>query len=96
MLFVIALGYEFIAKREGMGGGDIKLLAMIGAFLGWKSLIFILLFSSLTGAVIGIAAMVIHKQDTKYAIPFGPFLSAAAIAYIFFGQCYMNLFLMGY
>jgi len=40
--------------------------------------------------------MVIHKQDTKYAIPFGPFLSAAAIAYIFFGQCYMNLFLMGY
>ncbi|MBP9013805.1 MAG: prepilin peptidase [Smithella sp.] len=96
VLFVIALGYEFIAKREGMGGGDIKLLAMIGAFLGWKSLIFILLFSSLTGAVIGIAAMVIHKQDTKYAIPFGPFLSAAAIAYIFFGQCYMNLFLMGY
>ncbi|HPK21885.1 MAG TPA: prepilin peptidase [Smithella sp.] len=96
VLFVIALGYEFIAKREGMGGGDIKLLAMIGAFLGWKSLIFILLFSSLMGAVIGIAAMVIHKQDTKYAIPFGPFLSAAAIAYIFFGQCYMNLFLMGY
>jgi len=91
VLLAIAFVYELITKREGMGGGgDIKLLAMIGGFLGWKSLIFVLLFSSLAGAVVGIAAMIIHKQDTKYAIPFGPFLSAAAVAWIFWGDAFMR------
>jgi len=75
---------------EGMGGGDIKLLAMIGGFFGWQSLIFVLLFSSFTGAIIGITAMIIKKQDTKYAVPFGPFLSAAAVAYIFWGEAFMR------
>ena len=93
ILWSIAFFYEFIAKREGMGGGDIKLLAMIGGFLGWKSLIFILLFSSLFGAVIGISAMVVKGKDTKYAIPFGPFLSAAAVAYLFWGDGFMRVLL---
>ena len=96
VLFVIAFVYELITKREGMGGGDIKLLAMIGGFLGWKSLIFVLLFSSFSGALIGIAAMIIKKQDTKYAIPFGPFLSAAAIAYIFWGAGFMRFLILEY
>lgn len=96
VLFIIAFVYELITKREGMGGGDIKLLAMIGGFLGWKSLIFILLFSSLSGAVIGVAAMIIKKQDTKYAIPFGPFLSAAAVAYIFLGADFMRFIIWDY
>jgi leader peptidase (prepilin peptidase) / N-methyltransferase len=96
VLFGIALVYELISKREGMGGGDIKLLAMIGGFFGWKSIIFILLFSSFSGAIIGIAAMIINKQDMKYAVPFGPFLSAAAVAYIFWGDAFMRLFLIGY
>lgn len=96
VLFIIAFVYELITKREGMGGGDIKLLAMIGGFLGWKSLIFILLFSSLSGAVIGVAAMIIKKQDTKYAIPFGPFLSAAAVAYIFWGADFMRFIIWDY
>lgn len=90
VLLSIAFVYELITKREGMGGGDIKLLALIGGFLGWKSLIFVLLVSSLTGAIIGIAAMIIKKQDTKYAVPFGPFLSAAAIAWIFWGDAFMR------
>jgi len=96
MLFAIAYIYQLITKREGMGGGDIKLLAMIGGFLGWKSLIFILLFSSFSGAIIGIAAMVIQKQDMKYAIPFGPFLSAAAVAYFFWGDAFMRVLILGY
>jgi leader peptidase (prepilin peptidase) / N-methyltransferase len=96
VLFAIAFIYELLTKREGMGGGDIKLLAMIGGFLGWKSLIFILLASSLSGAVIGIAAMIIKKQDTKYAVPFGPFLSAAAIAYLFWGNEFMRFLLFRY
>jgi leader peptidase (prepilin peptidase)/N-methyltransferase len=96
MLFVIALVYELITKREGMGGGDIKLLAMIGGFLGWKSLMFVLLFSSFSGAIVGIAAMIINKQDMKYAVPFGPFLSAAAVAYLFWGDAFMRLLIAGY
>jgi leader peptidase (prepilin peptidase) / N-methyltransferase len=96
VLFTIALVYELITKREGMGGGDIKLLAMIGGFLGWKSLMFILLFSSFSGAIVGITAMIINKQDMKYAVPFGPFLSAAAVAYIFWGEAFMRLLVTGY
>ncbi len=95
VLFLIALGYEVITKREGMGGGDIKLLAMIGGFLGWKSLIFVLLFSSLLGAVIGVALMLIKKEDMKYAVPFGPFLSAAAVAYLFWGDAFMQFLIFG-
>lgn len=95
VLFAIALGYEVITKREGMGGGDIKLLALIGGFLGWKSLIFVLLFSSLLGAVIGIALVLIKKEDMKYAVPFGPFLSAAAVAYLFWGDAFMQFLIFG-
>jgi leader peptidase (prepilin peptidase)/N-methyltransferase len=96
ILFTIAFVYELISKREGMGGGDIKLLAMIGGFFGWKSLMFILLFSSFSGAIVGITAMIIKKQDMKYAVPFGPFLSAAAVAYLFWGDTFMRLLVMGY
>jgi leader peptidase (prepilin peptidase)/N-methyltransferase len=93
VLFAIAFGYELITKREGMGGGDIKLLAMIGGFFGWKSLIFILLVSSFVGAIIGISVILFKGQDMKYALPFGPFLSIAAVAYIFWGTHFLN-FLM--
>lgn len=96
VLFAIAFVYEAITKREGMGGGDIKLLAMIGGFFGWKSLIFIILFSSFAGALVGMTAMIIKKQDLKYAVPFGPFLAAAAIAYIYWGEAFMRLVLMRY
>jgi leader peptidase (prepilin peptidase)/N-methyltransferase len=96
ILFTIAFVYELISKREGMGGGDIKLLAMIGGFFGWKSLMFILLFSSFSGAIVGITAMIIKKHDMKYAVPFGPFLSAAAVAYLFWGDTFMRLLVMGY
>ena len=96
IFFTIAFVYELITKREGMGGGDIKLLAMIGGFFGWKSLIFVLLFSSFSGAIIGITAMLIKKQDMKYAVPFGPFLAAAAVAYLFWGDAFMRLLFLRY
>lgn len=96
LLFAIAFVYEWIAKREGMGGGDIKLLAMIGGFLGWKSLIFVLLFSSFAGALVGIAVMIVKKQDMKYAVPFGPFLSAAAVTYLFWGDAFMRFLFIRY
>ena len=86
VLFVIAYGYQLIAKREGMGGGDIKLLAMIGAFIGFKGVIFSLVGGSLIGTLVGIPLMVIKKENTKYAIPFGPFLSLSAVLYLFIGD----------
>ncbi len=95
-LFAIAFIYEIITKREGMGGGDIKLLAMLGAFLGWKSLFFILFVSSLLGAVVGVSAMIIKGQDMKYAVPFGPFLSIAAVAYLFVGADMMKFLFFHY
>jgi leader peptidase (prepilin peptidase)/N-methyltransferase len=95
-LFLISFGYRLFTKRDGMGMGDVKLLAMLGAFLGWKSLIFILFFSSLSGSLIGIAIMVKEKGNMKYAIPYGPFLSAAAIAYLFWGTKAVELLFRGY
>ena len=94
-LLLVAYGYQLIAKKEGMGGGDIKLLAMMGAFLGWKAVPFIIFASSLVGSVIGITLMLVQKKDSKLAIPFGPFLAFGAILYIFFGRqlihWYMNI-----
>lgn len=86
ILLVIAVAYYVVAKNEGMGGGDIKLLAMIGAFLGWKAVIMTLLIASFSGSAIGLALMLRYGKGSKYAIPFGPFLAAGALAYLFFGR----------
>jgi len=85
-LLLIAWGYEKLTGKEGMGGGDIKLLAMMGAFLGWRSVPFIIFAASLVGSVIGIATMLIKKSDGKLAIPFGPFLAFGAMLYVFYGR----------
>ncbi|WP_243371431.1 A24 family peptidase [Geotalea sp. SG265] len=85
-LLIIAYGYQFLTKKEGMGGGDIKLLAMMGAFLGWRSIPFIIFIASLVGSVVGITLMLAQKKDSKLAIPFGPFLAFAAILYVFYGR----------
>jgi leader peptidase (prepilin peptidase)/N-methyltransferase len=86
VLYAIALLYYLWKKQEGMGGGDIKLLAMIGAFLGWQALPFVIFASSLLGATIGIIAMIQQGKGGKTRIPFGPFLSLAALAYLFFAE----------
>jgi leader peptidase (prepilin peptidase)/N-methyltransferase len=75
-----------------MGGGDVNLLAMLGAFLGWKSLLFILLVSSLLGAAVGVVLILGKGKDMRYAVPFGPFLCAAAVAYLFFGDTLISFF----
>ncbi len=94
-LYLVAVGYEALTKREGMGGGDVKLLAMIGAWLGWKAILFTLFLASLSGTLIGGGAMLLQKQGRHYAIPFGPFLAFGALAYVFFGpqliDWYLNL-----
>lgn len=96
-LYLIGLAYLTLTKREGMGGGDIKLLAMIGAFLGWRAMPFTILVSAFLGLVVGITAMIKTGKDAKMAIPFGPFLSIGAILYLFCGesmtQWYLRLLL---
>jgi len=94
-LLLVAYGYQFLTGKEGMGGGDVKLLAMMGAFLGWKAVPFIIFASSLVGSVIGGTVMLLQKKDAKLAIPFGPFLAFGAVLYIFYGReiifWYLNL-----
>jgi leader peptidase (prepilin peptidase)/N-methyltransferase len=85
LLLFIAVGYKWITGREGMGGGDIKLLAMMGAWLGWKAIPFIILASSLIGIVVGGGAGLLLKKSLRAKIPFGPFLAIASLIYIFFG-----------
>jgi len=86
ILYAIALLYFLWRKVDGMGGGDIKLLAMIGAFLGWQSLPFVIFASSLSGTVVGLLAMIKQKKGGQTRIPFGPFLSIAALTYLFFQE----------
>jgi leader peptidase (prepilin peptidase)/N-methyltransferase len=83
-LFLVATFYQWLFKKEGMGGGDVKLLAMIGAFLGWKAVILTIFLSSLIGSITGIMMMILKGKDFKYAIPFGPFLSLGAVAALFY------------
>ena len=85
LLFSIAWGYYLITRKEGMGGGDIKLLAMIGAFMGWQGVCFTIFIASVTGTIAGALLMLFAQKDLKFALPFGPFLSIGAIAYLFLG-----------
>jgi leader peptidase (prepilin peptidase)/N-methyltransferase len=92
-LFLVATVYQWLFKREGMGGGDVKLLAMIGAFLGWKAVILTILLSSLIGSITGILIMVMKGKDFKYAIPFGPFLSLGAVISMWYGENLISWYL---
>ena len=84
IFYAIAAGYYLLTKRVGMGGGDIKLLAMIGAFLGWQALPFVIFCSALLGSLAGIGAMLKQRKGGKTIIPYGPFLAAASFIYLFF------------
>lgn len=94
-LLAIAVGYQLLTGKDGMGGGDIKLLAMIGAFIGWQGVLFTIMASSFTGTVVGILAMLRAGKGMKMALPFGPFLATGAILYLFYGSriisWYLNL-----
>ncbi len=85
ILYAIAWTYYLITGKEGMGGGDIKLLAMIGAFVGWKGVLVVIFIASATGALAGTLLMIMAHKNLKYAVPFGPFLSIGAMLYVFKG-----------
>ena len=79
VLWLIGEAYYRYAGQEGMGGGDVKMLAMIGAFLGWKLVLLTLVLSSLAGSLAGVAVIVGRRGDMKYALPYGTCLSLAAL-----------------
>lgn len=95
ILLLVAWLYELLTGAEGMGGGDVKLLAMIGAFLGWPAIPLTLFFASLSGSVIGIFLMARTGAGGKYALPFAPFLCLGALVHLFFGTAVVQFYLPG-
>jgi len=84
ILLFVAYTYYWFRKQEGIGGGDIKLLAWIGAVLGWQSVVFVLMVASFLGTFVGFFLILCDKRfHFKTAIPFGPYLAIAALFYIF-------------
>lgn len=92
-LLATAWIYEKITGVEGMGGGDIKLLAMIGAFLGWPSIPITIFLASLVGSLVGLACMLLTGAGRKLALPFAPFLCSGALLFIFFGEDLIRYYL---
>jgi leader peptidase (prepilin peptidase)/N-methyltransferase len=95
-LWSVFWAYKLATGKEGMGYGDFKLLAAIGAWLGWKMLPLVILLSSAVGAVVGITLIVLVKHAREKPIPFGPYLAAAGLIALFWGEQinrrYLDLF----
>ncbi len=98
LLWAVAEGYFRLRGREGMGLGDVKMMAMVGAFLGLQRTLLTILAGSLLGSVIGGAFILLSKREGGYELPFGTFLGAAALLVVFFGTpaltWYRSLFAM--
>jgi leader peptidase (prepilin peptidase)/N-methyltransferase len=86
ILYLVAWAYRVIRHQDGMGGGDIKLLAMIGAFIGWAGVVFTLFAASVAGALVGVAVMLKTRQGMEARVPFGPFLALGALGYVLGGE----------
>ncbi len=93
VLYAIAWAYYAVRKEEGLGMGDVKMLGMIGAFLGWQSVLLTLVLSSLSGALIGLAMISVQRGSMKYALPFGTFLAIGALVAMLGGQPIIDWYL---
>ena len=85
-LWTVFHAYRLIRGKEGMGAGDFKLLAALGAWMGWQAIPSIILLSSAVGALVGIALIVFRQHDREVPIPFGPYLAGGGVAALFFGE----------
>ena len=93
VLWMVYWLFKLLTGREGMGYGDFKLLAALGAWFGWQALPMLLLVSSVVGAVVGIGILVVQKKGRNTAIAFGPYLAIAGLITLFFGPQLRNTFL---
>ena len=81
---------ELVIPREAMGRGDLKFLAAIGAFLGWRAVLFSLFAGSLLGSIVGLITLVVGRRVWSAKLPFGPYLAFGALGWMFFGQVFLN------
>jgi len=86
LFLLIAVLSVSILQREGMGGGDIKLIAMIGAFLGWHAVLVTIFLGAVLGALVGTVLMLVRRQGRKEPVPFGPFLALGALLTMVWGD----------
>jgi len=94
-LYVVALLGDWLFKKESMGGGDIKMAAMLGAFLGWQKILFVFISSAVIGLVVSVAVMAFSSKLRKSRmVPFGPFLALAAMLAILYGDTLINYYLV--
>jgi leader peptidase (prepilin peptidase) / N-methyltransferase len=93
VLYTIATGYYLLRREEGMGMGDVKMLAMIGAFLGWKAVLLTLVLSSFAGAIVGVGLLAFSRGGMRYALPFGTFLALGALVAMLAGDSILNWYL---
>ncbi len=95
ILWSVYQAFKLLTGKEGMGYGDFKLLAALGAWVGWQHLLTVVLLSSLVGALVGITLMLLRGRDHRVPLPFGPFLAAAGMGVLLWGetlvQAYLNL-----
>ena len=91
-LWIVFMLFKVVTGKEGMGYGDFKLLAMLGAWLGWKPLYVVILTSSLVGATVGIAMIALGKTERSTQIPFGPYLAAAGWITLIWGNELMRFY----
>ena len=96
ILLLIAVAGSYLFKREAMGGGDIKLAAMVGAFLGWQLTLLSLFLGFFFGAFIGVIVLFKNKgkNEKSDSIPFGPFIALGSVISLFFGQAILNWYFM--
>ncbi len=92
-LYAIAEIYYRVRHEEGLGMGDVKMLGMIGAFLGWKLVLLTLVISSFLGSIIGVFVLVSRKESLKYAMPFGTFLAVGAVVASVVGDAILDWYL---
>ena len=91
-LWSVFILFKLLTGKEGMGHGDFKLLAVLGAWLGWKPLLVVILTSSIVGALIGISMIVLKITERGTQIPFGPYLAAAGWMTLLWGEQLMHLY----
>ena len=94
VLWSVYWGFKLLTGKEGMGYGDFKLLAAIGAWLGWEMLPLVILLSAAVGTVVGIAGIVLKGRDKGAKLPFGPYLAAAGLIALIWGQ-HLNAWYLG-
>ena len=96
VLLAVSEAYYRIRHEEGLGMGDVKMLAMIGAFLGWKLVLLTLVLASFVGSIVGVAILIARKESLKYALPFGTFLASAALVAAVAGDALLAWYLRFY